>query len=513
DNQSPAYTLCWQFDIRLKQPDDVWRVWVNAYDGAVQAHQSQSRACNSHRGTFNSTYYATRGFDVRKGKQIGNDYVLKDCRGDGIHTKYHRLDRFGETGSWAWTSNIRHRGTDWRNNDRAATTAHWAAQAAWDYFSDNFDWIGPANEGLPLRIWVDWLQADETPMPNARYLFDNDRHYLYLGEVQGQSLATLDVVGHEFAHGMISKTAGLTYAGESGALHESFADILGTLVERSVLEDEFDWVLGSELGGLRDMAHPHSYAQPEYYGESDPFWISDDKTDCTGSGVWTSGGEPACDVHTNSGVQNRWFYLLSVGGKQAGTTVYGIGIDRVAQIVFRSLKTYLQPLDTYTDARMASIQAAADLFGACSNELAQVKNAWAAVGVGGANTAICVEILGADDICSDESFKELTYEVRAIEGAEFFWEPLPVGWAYAISGDKGQYLTLTYIPDDAPPISLEVTARLGAREEQLQKNVIFVECKTDTNQTNPPGEGPTTRLKFPEVRLIPNPCKDRVMVF
>lgn len=511
DKPSFGYALCWRFDVRMTYPDDRWRVWVDARNGKVWAHHSHSRACNSHRGTYNSTYYGTRGFDLRKGNQPGDDYVLKDCRGEGIHTKSHRLNRFGETGSWAWTSNLRNRGSDWRSNHSPATTSHWATQFAWDYFAETFEWEGPHDEGLPIRIWSGWQMPDGSSMPNARYLFDQGRHYLYVGAIGNQSLATLDIIGHEFAHGLIEKTAGLHYAGESGALNESFADIFGTLVERSVLETEFDWVIGSELGGLRSLERPQDFMQPRQYGISDPFWAEIQAGDC-GPGDFSNGGiDTDCQIHINSGVQNRWFYLLSQGGTQLSTEVFGIGIDRSAQIVFRILTHYLLPEDTYADARMASIQAAADLYGECSNELAQVKNAWAAVGVGGPNLAICADIVGANDICEDEPLKELTYEARAVAGASFTWEDLPLAWGYYISGEQNQYLTLTFIPEDSPPLMLKAKAVLGGQEIEVQKQLALVDCKTDTS--SPGGEGNNPRLKFPEVRLIPNPSRDHVLIY
>ncbi len=47
--------------------------------------------------------------------------------------------------------------------------------------------------------------------------------------------AALDVVGHEYTHGVVQYAVaggnGLIYQGESGALNESYADILGSLIE------------------------------------------------------------------------------------------------------------------------------------------------------------------------------------------------------------------------------------------------------------------------------------------
>uniref|UniRef100_UPI0013D3529C M4 family metallopeptidase n=3 Tax=Pseudomonadota TaxID=1224 RepID=UPI0013D3529C len=44
-------------------------------------------------------------------------------------------------------------------------------------------------------------------------------------------LVALDVAGHEMTHGVTSRTANLTYSGESGGLNEATSDIFGTMVE------------------------------------------------------------------------------------------------------------------------------------------------------------------------------------------------------------------------------------------------------------------------------------------
>jgi len=91
-------------------------------------------------------------------------------------------------------------------------------------------------------------------------------------------------------------------------------------------------------------------------------------------------------VHTNSSIQNYWFYLLSEGGSGVNDNGYsynieGIGIDKAAQIAYQNL-TYLFPTAQFTDAREWAIQAAIDLFGEDSKEAEQTELAWCAVGVG-----------------------------------------------------------------------------------------------------------------------------------
>ena len=60
---------------------------------------------------------------------------------------------------------------------------------------------------------------------------------------------SLDVAGHEMTHGVTSRTANLTYSGESGGLNEGTSDIFGTMVEfyANNTNDTPDYLIGEEL--------------------------------------------------------------------------------------------------------------------------------------------------------------------------------------------------------------------------------------------------------------------------
>lgn len=186
------------------------------------------------------------------------------------------------------------------------------------------------------------------------------------------SYTSLDIVGHEISHGLNDTTAGLLNMNEPGALSESFSDIFGEMVERFATGTN-NWELQTEVGSpARSMADPKLYEHPDtYLGE---FW-STEPTD--------NGG-----VHTNNGVQNKWFYLMSEGG--AGTNdngdvydITGLGTDVATQIAWRNLTVYLTPDSSYADSRDGAIQAAIDLYGEDSNEHLTTVAAWEAVGVYG----------------------------------------------------------------------------------------------------------------------------------
>lgn len=193
----------------------------------------------------------------------------------------------------------------------------------------------------------------------------------------------LDVEGHEFTHLVINNNGngGLTYQKESGALNESFADIFGTCIE-FYSGVNTDWNIGEDImvsaPYLRSMSNPNGGQQPDTYGGT--YW----KNPNCGTPDETN---DKCGVHSNSGVQNFWFYLLCQGGSgtnDLGNTysVPGIGITQARQIAYRNLTTYLTPNATYMDAYNGSLQAAQDLYGSTSSQYNSVRAAWYAVGIG-----------------------------------------------------------------------------------------------------------------------------------
>ena len=91
---------------------------------------------------------------------------------------------------------------------------------------------------------------------------------MYIGDWNGKSFsASLDVLGHEFTHGVVSYTAGFAGAAkekdkafEAGALNEGYADIIGNLIEGK------NWTMAENNETLRSAANPESYENPSEKG-------------------------------------------------------------------------------------------------------------------------------------------------------------------------------------------------------------------------------------------------------
>lgn len=201
----------------------------------------------------------------------------------------------------------------------------------------------------------------------------------------------IDVAGHEYSHLIIGRNGlgGLNYESESGAINESIADMLGTAIE-FYSGSSPNWTIGE---GIPTASFLNPNPSPHMRSMSDPNNANPGPQPDTYNGTnWASTANPTADndhggVHTNSGVGNYWFYLLSQGG--SGTNdignpfnVTGITIEKAEKIIYRALTNYMTPNTTYMDAYNFTKQAVTDLYGASSNEQQQNVKAWYAVGIG-----------------------------------------------------------------------------------------------------------------------------------
>jgi hypothetical protein len=173
---------------------------------------------------------------------------------------------------------------------------------------------------------------------------------------------------------------------------------------------------------------------------------------------WDNGLEP----HTNSTVLSHWFYLLCQGGSGTNDlgnaySVTGIGMTQAAAIVWNAESTMkLQAGSQYADARTAMINAAVELFGACSGQAVQVTNAWQAVGIGTAiPTNASYTITGTSPVCSSQP-----YTVNNLPGGSTItWntvQPYPQGASMTFSPVNGSPTTITY--QTGPSVDVPVYA-------------------------------------------------------
>jgi Zn-dependent metalloprotease len=213
----------------------------------------------------------------------------------------------------------------------------------------------------------------------------------------------LDVVGHEVTHGIIAHEADLVYADESGAVNEALADIFGTLIEFHAKEGNGNWVVGESLPGYSEASPMRSLADPHLKGQGTATLFNRGQaySPATNRGQpdhydeYVKRADPLCDttwdylngcVHFNSGVLNKFAYLLSEGGRHRDVTVTGLGRLKLARIAYRALTTKLNATSGLAQAAEAFAAACSDLAsagvaGIGTKDCIQVENATQAVGL------------------------------------------------------------------------------------------------------------------------------------
>lgn len=312
---------------------------------------------------------------VQDARFIEGNYRLREIgRGGGIST-YNAFDIESYSAAVDFVSD---ESVFTQTDNRAGVMAHWAQEATYDYFLNNHGRRSYDDEDGRLIAYVNWTIGDD--VNNAVWVGFASLYGAGDGNNYG-SFSDIDIVGHEITHGVTEYSAGLLYENQPGALNESFSDIFGIAIEIEKLGlDEDTWLIGENVtisgSYLRSMSDPNSRLDPDTY--KGKYWRKS-VIDPSSDNDW--GG-----VHTNSGVQNYWFYLLSAGGSGTNDhgnsySLAGIGVEEAAQIAYRNLTVYLQPTSSYHDAAAYSAQAAIDLFGEGSFQYQSVVDAWYAAGV------------------------------------------------------------------------------------------------------------------------------------
>ena len=356
--------LAYKFDIYAVAPLYRADVYIDAVTGEFIFENKRIHHANVP-ATGNSLYNGNVSFTADS--YSGSYRLRQTADGGGIQT----FDLNNGT-NYNNASDVTSGSTNFTSNP-TGVQAHFGAERTYKYFYQKYGRNSYNNTGGVIKSYVSY----SSNYVNA--FWDGSR--MTYGDGDGSNygpLVSLDICGHEITHGVTEYSANLVYSYQSGALNESFSDIFGESIEKYASGTN-DWLMGDDIGAggsggaLRSMSNPNAYGDPDTYLGTN----------------WYSGSGDSGGVHTNSGVQNFWFYILSVG--KSGTNdlgnaynVSGIGMDKAAAIAYRNLTVYLNANSQYMDARNGAIQAAKDLYGAGSAEEIATTNAWYAVGVGNA---------------------------------------------------------------------------------------------------------------------------------
>lgn len=460
--------LCWRFEVFCLSPFFKRAYYLDAYTGQVVKIENLIHTD----GVADILYYGPTLIDTKSRGWPYNDFTLRADNGThNVHTKYfynepNTTSNTSENGTaFSLADEISDSDDSWETNDQRATSVHHFATVTWDYFKGTFGHSGTKGNGNKIKIRVDG------PWDNRYTHYDEDGEKLVISSTNsGIFLGTLDVVAHEFTHGITEHSAELNYQFESGALNESFSDIFSVLVEREYEPTTWNWTIGEDALTIRNLMNPGA-AGNHFEGNIYPCeYGSELGQPDTYHGNWWYFGDD-CDeggVHVNSGPHNRWFSLIVNGGTHNGVDVTGIGFDFAEILVFYTLKYMLTEFSNYISTRAASQYAASSIFGACSVNHQFVSDAWDAI-----------EVPGAPANCYPQAINSLSQDIP-----DFDVFPNPATSSLTLISTIPMHGTLNILTIDGKVAQSEVVDNSNSHTIQLKiTQGVYLATFTSTEGT------------------------------
>lgn len=250
-----------------------------------------------------------------------------------------------------------------------------------DYYHNTHGWNGINNAGSDIFSGAHVQFPGFGGPNNAAYWSVTDCFYFGDGDdVDFDFLSALDIVAHEFTHGVTNHTSNLDYFNQAGGLNEAFSDIFAAFIDSADTLVGEDCTTPSIPGDcLRRMDDPSSTNAlsriPNHVLSS---------LDTMGTGYF-DGQDP----HQACGPVIYVAALLLVGGTHPNSqiSVQAIGYPKCEQIFWHIQSNGLLGNNnaTFLECREAAINAVDALFSGEPDYLQtlnSVKNAFTAVGIG-----------------------------------------------------------------------------------------------------------------------------------
>ncbi len=271
-------------------------------------------------------------------------------------------------------------GDNYWDFDGVLVSGHALVGLIYDFYFKFFGRKGINDNNLDTIVFLHNNKYKDNAFWNGESL-----NFCVPGKKNFQTAACLDVVAHEYTHGVTDYSSDLLYAFESGALNESFSDIMGTAAEFYWYPEGeglymADWYIGEDglpyysIQGCRNLADPNTNSQlgdPRY---PDPCHLSQKynvpyEIDAGG-------------VHLNATIYAHAYYLLANGGRNrvSKIRVNGIGIDKASKIFYIAWVYYLTRYSDFRDAANALLEVAYSEYGGGSEEYRQTIRAMEAIG-------------------------------------------------------------------------------------------------------------------------------------
>jgi hypothetical protein len=241
-----------------------------------------------------------------------------------------------------------------------------------DLFATEFARRSMDGRGSPVSITVHFGRDYDNAFWDGTQLVFGDGD----GVIFERFTKPMDVLAHEFAHGVTQFTAGLAYVDQSGALNESISDVFAAMTKqrsRSQTAEQADWLVGEGLfrpgvdaRALRSMLEPGTaYDDPRLGRDPQVGRMADYVTTADDNG----------GVHINSGIPNRAFAVAAQG-------LGGFTWERIGKVWYDALTSGDVPARSdFATFAQATLRSAARVFPTDPEVADGITAAWRTVGV------------------------------------------------------------------------------------------------------------------------------------
>lgn len=225
------------------------------------------------------------------------------------------------------------------------------ASSVMTFLQDRFGRNGLDGKGQKLDLVVHAPDPQYGGGMNNAY-WEGNAGKMYIGDGDGSTFSPLgrskDIIAHEVGHAILESEIEMGFDGQEGALHESFGDVLGSLI------DDSDWQIGEDSytprksgDALRDMSKPQRYHTMDDIrrGDHEPHLLAD------------------------------------IPNLAAVRVAEKIGRVEMGKVWYDGFTKGLKDNAKFADAAIATVKAAEQLFGAGSAQASAVTDAWTSVGV------------------------------------------------------------------------------------------------------------------------------------
>ncbi|MCE7063397.1 M4 family metallopeptidase [Dyadobacter sp. CY343] len=375
-------------------------------------------------GTFATRYSGSRTASTFDDGGTLRFRLFDNTRGAVIHTR--NLE--GNTDPVFGNVELRDANNTWTTAEHSplennmGLDVHWALQRIYDRLNTTHA-VNSFNDpvsgtGAPINAYI---RYGTTANDRDNAVWNGQDDFLAFGDglTTFTPVASVDVVAHEYGHGITDFQIGWGNTGDQGSFNEGLSDVWGAIMQHRITGGNI-WQIAEQImvsnTCLRDLQNTNSagvaramadtYAGPQYNANS---------------------GNPGIDKYVRSGVLSHWAYILANG--ESGTNdvgtpyrVYGMGMDQLENLIVRAIfGNFLDNTTTYAQVRTGMVNAARALCGNQNGVLVQqVENAWKAVNVG---TATQSSISGVDHLCPSS-----TYSVANLpQGSTVAWSSSNTG--------------------------------------------------------------------------------------